>query len=205
MKEYDKLMQDLNTDMKKFAEDLQKLNDDAVGKNLNEAFDKINFDEIKASVDKAIKEIDFASIEKDVQSAMQEVDWKKMNKEITASLKCAKDAIDKIDMKDLKDELEKAKKEIEKSREEIRKIDFKKISAEANEGMKKAGDELRIKKEMFNEMENDGLINHSKGFEIEYRKGNLYINGKKQPDSVVNKYRKYFKEDDDYKIEIDKE
>ncbi len=204
MKEYDRLMHELSTDITKFTEDLKKLNDETISKEINEALDKINFDEIKVSIDKAMKEIDFAVIEKDVQKAMKEIDWEKMDKEITASLKNAKDAIDKIDMKELKEELEKAKKEIEKSREEIRKIDFNKISKEANEEIKKAGENLRRQKEMFNEMQSDGLIKQSKGFEIEYKKGNLYINGKKQPEAIANKYRKYFN-DEDYKIEIDKE
>ena len=44
---------------------------------------------------------------------------------------------------------------------------------------------------MLNLMEKDGLINRSATYRIEKRNDNLLIDGVKQPDVVLNKYRKY--------------
>ena len=54
------------------------------------------------------------------------------------------------------------------------------------------------------EMEKDGLISSENGFKIKYKNKELYINGTRQPQSVNDKYRKYFKEED-FEIEIGKE
>jgi hypothetical protein len=44
-------------------------------------------------------------------------------------------------------------------------------------------------KEFTSELEKDGLIDRKKDYEIEWRKGNLYINGVQQSQEVTNKYK----------------
>jgi len=112
--------------------------------------------------------------------------------------------IKKIDKDAIRKQLEEAKLQVEKSRAEIRSIDMDKIMKEAKEGIDKAKDELKQLKQMFNEMEQDGLIHSKQGFSIEYKDRNLFINGTKQPQQVTDKYRKYFK-DEHFEITIDKE
>ena len=68
----------------------------------------------------------------------------------------------------------------------------------------KAKEELRLTKEMFTEMEKDGLIDPKQGFTIEYKNKDLYIDGKKQSAKTTDKYRKYFKKDH-FKMTIEKE
>jgi len=204
MKEYDRLMKEFTTDIKKFTEDLHQLDDAKIAASVNNAVSQLKTGEIAASIEQAIRETDFAAIEKDIRNAFKETGWEQMNAEISASLKHAKETMEKIDMTTIKAELTRAKKELEAGREAMQKIDFSSIKKEVQEGIQKAGNYLREQKAMFSEMESDGLINQQKGFSIDYKKGNLYINGKKQPDSVVDKYRHYFNEDH-YSIEIGKE
>ena len=40
-------------------------------------------------------------------------------------------------------------------------------------------------------MEADGLIDKKKGYTIEWKSGELYINGTEQPKNVSDKYKKY--------------
>ena len=57
----------------------------------------------------------------------------------------------------------------------------------------KATAEMKGYQEMIYEMEKDGLLNTKEDYSIEYRSGELFINDKKQPQSVTDKYNKYFK------------
>ena len=116
----------------------------------------------------------------------------------------AKIEIKSIDKDAIKKDLEKAKKDMEKAKLEIEKIDMDKIMAEAKAGIDEAKAELKLTKEMFNEMEKDGLINSKNGFTIEYKNKSLYIDGKKQGEKTTDKYRKYFKKEN-FKITIDKD
>jgi hypothetical protein len=44
-------------------------------------------------------------------------------------------------------------------------------------------------------MEADGLLDTKKDYIIRFKDGKLTINGNEQPETVTNKYRKYFKKD----------
>jgi bla regulator protein blaR1 len=46
---------------------------------------------------------------------------------------------------------------------------------------------------MLKKMERDGLIDRSESYSVKKEKGELYINGERQPESVYNKYRPYLK------------
>ena len=81
---------------------------------------------------------------------------------------------------------------------------------DARESIEKAKVEVKAYKDFIEELDKDGLINKKETYKIEYRKGELIVNGKKQPAEVANKYndflngRKDFtikKEDDGFTIE----
>jgi paraquat-inducible protein B len=183
-----------------------------------------DFDNLQKVLDKSlleataeIKKIDFAKIQKEIESSLKSVDMEKIMEEVNRSLKAVDmdklladvtSSLNDINWGDKDEEIEKAlkeaKKEIEKSSAEIDKLDMDKIMNEAREGIDKAKEELKLTKEMFNEMEKDGLINPKEGFTVEYKNKDLYIDGKKQSDKTTDKYRKYFKKDH-FKIKIDKE
>ena len=55
--------------------------------------------------------------------------------------------------------------------------------------------DLTLMTELTNALEKDGLVDNRKAYKLEIKDGELYINDKKQPKQVSNKFRKYFKND----------
>ena len=211
MKEFDKLIENMDKEMLKFDNEMKKIDVDAILKQAELSMKAVDIDKIMRDVELSMKEIDLEKIQAEVTNSMKEIDMDKINAEVQAELKEAKQDMEKakleiknIDRAEIKKELENAKLEMEKSKDEIKKIDMDKIMHEAKEGIEEAKQELKELKTMFTEMENDGLINSKNGFKIEYKNRDLYINGEKQKQSVTDKYRKYFKEDH-FEMEIDKE
>ena len=162
-------------------------------------------------VNNSLKSIDLDKLLADAKSSLNDINWNDKSEEIEKAMKEAREEIEKakLEIKDkdrdkIEKELEKAKIEIEKSKAELDKIDMNKIMNEARVEIDKTKEELKLTKEMFNEMEKDGLINSKEGFTIDYKNKDLYIDGKKQSERTTDKYRKYFKKDK-FKIKIDKE
>jgi hypothetical protein len=63
-------------------------------------------------------------------------------------------------------------------------------------GIENAKKELGLMKEFTETLETDGLINRKKGFKIEIKDNEMFINGTRQSKEVNDKYRKYFKNED---------
>lgn len=102
--------------------------------------------------------------------------------------------------KELKAEMDKAKKEMEKAQleMELNKVDFSSAQKEMEKAtieMKKAQEEMNNLTSMLKEMKKDGLIDEKGDYEIEWKKELLYINGKQQSKEVSDKYRKYLKDE----------
>jgi hypothetical protein len=112
--------------------------------------------------------------------------------------------IKEINKEELQKELNNAKAEIAKMKEELtlEKLDLKKEMEKAHIGIVKAKEELKGYQEMIYAMEKDGLLDTKKGYSILYKDGELFINDKKQPKEVADKYRKYFRKD---KVKISKD
>jgi DNA repair exonuclease SbcCD ATPase subunit len=211
MKEFDNLMKDMDKKMIEVADEIKKIDFAAIEKQLEASLKEVDIEKIMKDVNNSIKAIDVEKIVADATKSLKEINWEEKNEEIKKALNEAKDEIEKakieikeINKDEIKKELEEARKEIEKAKQEIKKIDMSKIMAEAKQGVEEAKKELKLTKEMFNEMEKDGLINPKDGFTIEYKDKDLYINGQKQKPQVTDKYRKYMK-DDHFKIKIEKE
>lgn len=204
MKDFDKLILDIDRKGIKMQQEIATIDFDKMHHDITASLNKVDFDKIKIDIDKALKEIDFAKIEQGVKSALKEIEWNKLNNDVKLSLQDAKKEIEKINMEELKKQMEKAKAEIEKSKNEIRKINVDEIMKNANAGIAKATDELRLKKEMFDTMEKEGLINQRDGFTIEFKDKDLIINGKKQSEAIRDKYLRFIK-GDSFKITIIKE
>ena len=204
MKDFDNLLLNIDNEMLKMKVEISKIDMTKIRAEINESISKVNFDQIKLNIDKAMKEVDFTKIDKAVKSALKEVKWTKVNEDVRNSLREAKKEIEKINMNQVKKEMDKARLEIQKSGDEIKNINIDRIMANAKETITKAKEELKLKKEMFNEMEKDGLLDQKEGFTIEYKDKNLFINGTKQSEPITDKYRKYIK-DDAFRITISKE
>jgi len=165
---------------------------------------QIDEEKIKKEVDESLKEIDFDKIKEETKLAMQQaerkIDFKKMQSDIEHSFEAAKENMNndefkrsieeasKIDMSQIRKELENAKLEIEKN-----KVSMKEGMSKAKDGIKKAKEELKAWQQMLDEMEKDGLINTKKDYDIEYKDGDLLINHQKQPQEVLNNYKAHFK------------
>ncbi|MBL7702770.1 MAG: hypothetical protein JNM14_10990 [Ferruginibacter sp.] len=212
MKDFDKVQDELDKVLGKVGAELkgldfEKLQVDAAQKALRE----IDMENIMKSVEQSLKSIDLdkamaeasASI-KDIKIGYSKEEMEKALADASKEIEKAKKQIKETDKEAIKKELEEAKKEIEKRKFEIEKIDLNKVMDEAREGVNKAKEELKLTKEMFTEMEKDGLVDSKAGFTIEYKNKELYIDGKRQDEKTTGKYRKYFKKDD-FKIKIEKE
>jgi len=107
-------------------------------------------------------------------------------------LKAELEEVKKIDMKQFELEMKKMKEEIEKIGPQIKQeMEKAKIEMEnAKVEIEKAKVELKEYKEFINGLEKDGLISKD-NYTIEHKNGELFIDGKKQPGSVYNKYRKF--------------
>ncbi len=211
MKDFDKLSSQLDGTILQVGDEIKKIDFDKIQKEVENSLNEVDMEKIMKNVELSLKNIDLDKMLADVRSSLKDMDWDKHSGEINKAMQEAKQELEKtrdeiynIDTKEFKKELENAKLEIEKTKVEIKKIDLDKIMQEARNGIDEGKKELRLLKAMFNEMENDGLINQKAGFSIEYKDKDLCINGKKQPENVTDKYRKYFKEDH-FKITIDKE
>ena len=212
MKDFDKLQAQLDkvlgeVDAELKGIDFTKLQKDAMALALKE----VDMDKIMKDVELSLKNIDLDKMMADVSTSLKNANLNFKSAEIEKALaeagreiEKAKLELKKVDKKAIKKELDKAKKEIEKSKLEIEKIDMNKIMDEARAGIDKAKDELKLTKEMFTEMEKEGLINSKAGFTIEYKNKELYIDGKKQDEKTTDKYRKYFRQDH-FKMTIEKE
>jgi hypothetical protein len=201
----DKVLAEVNAELKGI--DFSKLQKDVI----EQAMKEVDMDKMMKNVELSLKNIDLDKIMADVSSSLKNVDLNFKSAEIEKAMAEAGREIEKaklelkdIDKEAIKKEMDKAKKEIEKSKLEIEKIDMNKIMDEARAGIDKAKGELKLTKEMFTEMEKDGLVNSKAGFTIEYKNKELYIDGKKQDEKTTAKYRKYFKEDH-FKMTIEKE
>jgi hypothetical protein len=105
--------------------------------------------------------------------------------------------IKEINMKEIEEALQSAKEDIANAKADLKldKIDLRETMAKAQAKVNDAKEELKAYQEMVYKMENDGLLNTHHDYTIEYRKGEIFVNGKKQSSEVTAKYRNYFKKE----------
>jgi DNA-binding IscR family transcriptional regulator len=211
MKDFDKLDEQLDEVLDQLGTQLKNINFGEIEKTVEASLKTVDMESIMKTVEISLKDIDVEKIVAEATASIKDINWEGKEGDIKQALKEAKEEMEKaktemknINTDEIKKELENAKKEMEKAKLEFKNIDMDKIMREAKEGVNKGREELRQLKTMFNEMEKDGLINSKAGFTLEYKDKDLYIDSKKQPEQVTDKYRKYFKEDH-FKITIDKE
>jgi DNA repair exonuclease SbcCD ATPase subunit len=204
-------------------------------KEMNETLDKVHFDseKMKQEIEEAVKSIDAKKIQDEVQKAMKEVDLQKMKIELQQNMdkvdlqqmkdeiaKAIKDvdvekikseidaSISKIDMDNIKKELDKVKEiDFKGVEENLKKIgpEIEKSMQNAKESIEKAKKELLEYKNFIDGLDKDGLIDKNKNYTIEYKRGELTINGKKQSAEVVKKYSNFLKDRKDFTIKKDED
>ena len=159
---------------------------------LKEAMRKMEIDMVKMKADlaKQLKEIDKQKLQlatDEALASLKPVDAKKIKKEVAESL-------EKIDFQKIEAEVAKVKEiEMKKIEAELKQLkpELEKSMQKAREDMEKAKAEMRAFKTFTDDLEKAGLIDKSKGYEIEIKESTLLINGKEQPAEVYNKHRDF--------------
>lgn len=195
--DFEKIQEQIDEAMKHI--DMEKIN-----RQVEASLKSIDFEKIRQQIDESLEHvytnINKEQIKKELEEARLEVekelknkDWKK---DIEATKKVHKEAIQK--------EMEKSRKEVAKAMEKLdkEKLNWKDKMKDAWEGIDKAKEEFKGYQEMIYSMEKEGLLSTQNDYTIKYKDGELTVNGKKQSDEVVSRYKKYFKHD---KITIRKE
>ncbi len=163
-------------------------------------FSKMDKD-IKAAMEE-LKKVDFEKIGREVEASLKNIDWAKTRAEIDKAMREVEVTMKEVDKKQIKEQMAKAKEQLEAAKISSQ-IDMKKIKetveksmVAARASMEKAKKEMLLMKEFTEALEKDGLIDKKKGYKIDVKKGELFINDMKQSKEVNDKYRKYFKEED---------
>ncbi len=160
----------------------------------------VQMKDIDVKIDKevraALSKIDFEKIEKQA-AALKEIDWNKMQNDVSISLKNAQEEIAKVNFSKLQNDMKIVQEKL-KSEEFKSQLNSEKLQKQINESMSKAKESIEKAKQHLQEMKDftdalsaEGLIDRKKGYTLEWKNGNLYINGKEQPKSISDKYRKY--------------
>ncbi len=177
-------------------------------KNLKIDLSKMN-KELKLAMEE-IKKVDWEKINQEIKTAIKSIDWDKTKLEIDKAIKEAEFQTKAVNKEQIEKQIAQAKLNLEKAKlnSKIDIADMKRKVEKSMEGAKvsieKAKRELNQLKEFTEALEKDGLISKKKGYKLEIKNGELYINGTKQSQEVNDKYRKYFKEED-YSISSDGE
>ncbi len=135
--DFDKLMADVDLA-------LSKIDFNQIGKSVELSLKKIDFEKMQKDIDASLKSIDWEKVNTDIKNTINKVDFDKIKIEIDKGMEQAKrqlnskefhQSMQKLkekDMKEMKEELRKAKIDVEKSREELKK-QLQKMKEEADE------------------------------------------------------------------------
>lgn len=193
--DFDKLEKEISESTRKMQLDMEKMQSE-----LAQSLKEIDGAKIQADVQKALKDLDLANMQADMKE-LKGIDFEKMKADIEAS-------VAKVDMKKIHEEMEKVRKvDMEKIKADLEnmKPELEKSIKQAHEGMEKAKKELLEYKGFVDGLEKDGLIDKNQSYTIEYKKGELSINGKIQPAEVSNKYSQFLKDRKDFTIKRDQD
>jgi hypothetical protein len=203
----DKIMKEVDKQLETVQKNLKEIQWEKISNDLEKSLKEIDLDKIKNEVTASLDKVDMNKIKKEIESSLKEINTVKINDEVKKAMEEVKanlnseefkrnmEELRNINSEELKEELRKARIEIEKNKVNL-KLEMKKAAEE----LKKAKIAVTEYKQMISEMRDDGLISKTGNYDIQFKKQELYINGKKQPAEVTRKYRKYFKDDDDVEV-----
>lgn len=221
MNELEDAMKKLDVQIQKLGLDMKDL-DQQVAKQLNEAMNEIDFEKMSRQIDEQMKKLDVDKIKKDINNSIEDaqnqlkkidsekmemdiqeeirkIDVDKIKSDVNNSIQQVHDQLKQIDMQKLRNEMLQLQQNFNSSKFKMQIQDAMKG---AKESMERATQEVKDMEEFTDRLEKDGLIDKKKGYSVEWKKeGDLYINGKKQPKEISDKYSRYYKKDG-YKIEM---
>jgi hypothetical protein len=170
-------------------------------KRLEVEMKQIDLGKIEKEIKESMSKVDMKKIQEEIKTSMNKIDWKKIREEIDSSLKQAELNMKQIDLGKLQKEMSELEEKLSRQQFNIN-IDAEKIGREVEEGMQKAKvgmekamAEMKMMQEFTDELEKDGLIDKKKGYKVQLKDGELYINGTKQSKETSDKYRRFYKKD----------
>lgn len=202
LRELDKGEAELEESMKKLEKEfvvpvlpLPPVEVEKIMADVQKALKAIEPEKIKLQIEQSMKELNTGEIKAAVADAMKEIDAQKMKAQVQASLA-------KADMEKVKKYLEALKAEMPKLQEELKNIrpQVEESIRKAKTDMEKARQEIKEYKNFEEGLEKDGLINRKENYSIEHTDGQLYIDGKLQPESVYNKYRSFLEKNKKFRL-----
>lgn len=191
-----------NTNGKKVKRKLIiKDNTVAISQIMSDAMDNIDWEEISnemndsviVKVQKQLNNIDYDALLKNLEKSLEKVQAQlsdpKLQKNVQMEIDKAKQEIERA-----KKELLESKKNMDNGQKQRMIVIKKKNNADPAANMEYAKATPNKFDNMLSKMEQDGLIDQSKDYEIEKKHNALYIDGIKQSSEVYNKYESYLKE-----------
>ena len=138
----------INIDLSKILADvdvaLAKIDFEKIGKEIQISLDKIDFTKMQNDIDASLKSIDWEKMNRDIQKSLKGIDTKKIQIEIQKGINDTKKQMNskefkesmqkakEINMNEMREELRKAKIELEKNKDELKK-ELLKMKGEAGE------------------------------------------------------------------------
>ncbi|MBL7719465.1 MAG: M56 family metallopeptidase [Flavipsychrobacter sp.] len=163
---------------------------------VNNAIARIDWDQVNNEVKIALDDVDLDNVKKDLKQArieLQNIDWEKISDDVDRALVVLDDPALK---RQIKLELDHAA-----NGKSSRAMAYSYSTGdEGDAGVKTFTFGEKSFDRMVEDMEADGLLDRSKGYKIKKEDGTLYINGKKQPSGVINKYHQYLDQMDKVQI-----
>lgn len=188
-KEIQEATRNLQLDTKKMQEELaqamKEVDKAKINAEIQKSLQEENLAKMKANLDSNMKSVDFDKLKAEIENSVAKVDWDKIHEELEKTKS--------VNMDSIQSNLKKIRPEIERSMKQ------------AHESIDKARKELTGYKHFLDGLTNDGLINKTNDYTIQYKSGKLTINGTEQPASVMNKYQSFLKEKKDFTIEKSKD
>lgn len=215
VRDLDEALQELDKGEAELQKAFQEFDGEKIGREIRDAMKNMEVDlaKAKAEMEKAVKEFDAQKINLEVQKAMvevqkalKEIDAEKIKADVQASLA-------KVDTEKMKAELEKAKAELEK----VKDVDFDKVRKElaavrpeveralrdAKKDLELARQELTAYRNLVNALDKDGYLQKQASYKVEYKNGELTVNGKKLSSDVVKKYSEFLQGKKDFTLNKD--
>lgn len=207
--DWDKIQQSVDAAYK-------KIDFEQIQEQIDKAMKQINLEEINRQVEASLKSIDLEKMQQAVDESLKNATAVHLDKEvIKKELEAARLEVEKelkngeerkkemerhqkLNKETIQKEMEHARKEMVKAMENIHheRLGWKEKLSKAHEEIDKAKEEFKGYQDMIYSLEKEGLLSTKDDYTIQYKDGELHINGKQQPAEVLNRYKKYFKKHD---------
>lgn len=185
---------------------MKEWKDGKMEREVREAMKNLDVDMAKAKEDlaKAVKEIDAQKIQAEIQKGLADaqkelakVDAEKIKQRVQASLA-------QVDMEKVKAELERVKEmDFSKMKKDLEAVkpQVEKAMRDAKKDIEKARQEITSYKNLVNALDRDGLLKKDANYKIEYKNGELTVNGKKLSAEETKKYSEFLSGKKDFRLQ----